>query len=1267
MGDEIDFDKKKAHSHRHAGRKAEKKKVKNKHEQDSTAQQRNPKAFAFKSAAKAQKQFLRTQDFKSKKHHIPVVDRTPLEPPPVIVSIVGGPKSGKSTLLRCLIKNYTRQKLSDIQGPVTVVVGKKRRVTFIEVNNDINCMIDIAKVSDIVLMLIDATFGIEMEIFEFLEICRAHGTPRVMGILNHLDMMKDNKALKKKKKVLKHRFQVELYPGAKLFYLSGIVHGEYLKKEVQNLGRFIMVMKFRPLTWRISHPYVLVDRYEDITNLEKIRTNPKCDRDVVLYGYVRGVPFQKSQMVHIPGCGDFRMKNITYLPDPCPLPEHLKKRSLNAKERLLFAPMSGVGGVLYDKDAVYIDLGGSHHGVRKQNEEWMDRDEDVLQPLLELQKTADEKQAESKIQIFSNSDFISNAAVSDKDRDMEDEDEQVKERNDEADDSGNRLGSRREMPEYETVTDSNGVRRRRVIFADNLEEDDKFDDEDDDDDETDGSESDDDVLSEEEEEEHDLAPPKKKMKNVSVKSVKEETNESESDDDYDVDGDLQELLRSGGKQLDESLKDESAKENTKPSTVQRTQTLKNNKDSDVTVMIQGILENLKTHPIKKVQRTSDNDGVGLEKKGQPESTDDIREQKMTSEIKSESDTASSEDEEESEDDKDGMLYRTDMFQEATDNYYKNQAGVSFLRKYIYGDLKEDESSSESEDESVGGLFRKTSSQPKKKSGLLSKRGLMDDTDTTRYIPHVMRDWNVKELQNSIKDCFMTGEWKEGEDAETLLKMDEEDEDLYGDFEDLETGEKFKAAKKEDSQKEVDEEKAPEVKKEEMSAKEKRLEKKRKLKAMFDEEYDDNGNEDYFESLKKDLNEQAELNRKEFEGLDDETRVQYEGFRAGMYVRMEFERFPCEFITNFDPSYPVIAGGLLENENNNGFIRVRIKVHRWYPKILKNRDPLILSLGWRRIQSLMYYAKREDNFRMRSLKYARKYLHVEAMFWGPVTPVNTGFIAFQNITDRVPEFRIAANGVVLEADQSTKIVKKLKLIGAPEKILKKTAFIKDMFHSETEVAKFEGAQIQTQSGIRGIIKKSRGLEGVFRATFEDVIKKSDIIVLKTWAPVEVAPHCFCVRTLLLPPSEKAAWQGMKTVAQVKQEKGIKFEANPDSLYTPITERTKYTKLPLKIPRKLQKALPYHLKPRFKTDGKKADRVVVVKDPDEVKMDEFMARLKTMMNDKIEREQQEKLLRQKKFRASLRDQEHMKKVRERRKKSEACRKLSKRKGGKNLNVA
>ena len=80
--------------------------------------------FRIVNSIKLLIEYFRTQDLKSKKHHIPVVDRTPLEPPPVVVAVVGGPKVGKSTLLRCLIKNYTRQKLSTIQGPVTVIAGK---------------------------------------------------------------------------------------------------------------------------------------------------------------------------------------------------------------------------------------------------------------------------------------------------------------------------------------------------------------------------------------------------------------------------------------------------------------------------------------------------------------------------------------------------------------------------------------------------------------------------------------------------------------------------------------------------------------------------------------------------------------------------------------------------------------------------------------------------------------------------------------------------------------------------------------------------------------------------------------------------------------------------------------------------------------------------------------------------------------------------------------------------------------------------------------
>ena len=139
---------------------------------------------------------------------------------------------------------------------------------------------------------------------------------------------------------------------------------------------------------------------EDLTHPEEIRQSAKCDRTVALYGYVRGIPLLPNSPFHMPGCGDFHIHDLLMLPDPCPLPDKQKRRSLNEKEKMIYAPMSGIGGIVYDKNAMYIDLGGSYHGVRGEGEGEGDQPHELVSSMMSARHTTDRKMASSELTLL---------------------------------------------------------------------------------------------------------------------------------------------------------------------------------------------------------------------------------------------------------------------------------------------------------------------------------------------------------------------------------------------------------------------------------------------------------------------------------------------------------------------------------------------------------------------------------------------------------------------------------------------------------------------------------------------------------------------------------------------------------------------------------------------------------------------------------------------------------------------------------------------------
>ncbi|KAL7804411.1 hypothetical protein V8C43DRAFT_267854 [Trichoderma afarasin] len=1125
-------------------RKSKEKKEKNKH-----TGERNPKAFAFSKPGKLQKQAARSSDIKEKRLHVPLVDRLPDEAPPRLVAIVGPPGVGKTTLMKSLIRRYAKETISDPQGPVTVVTSKKQRLTFVECPNELEAMVDIAKVADIILLMIDGNYGFEMETMEFLNILAATGMPgNVFGVLTHLDLFRKPAALKDAKKHLKRRLWTELYQGAHLFYLSGVMNGRYPDREIHNLSRFLSVMKSpRPLVWRNSHPYAIIDSFRDITHPTKIEEDPKCDRSIVLSGYLRGTNFStQGQRVHVAGLGDFTVSAMEVLPDPCPTPameQALAKitgktgrRRLDEKEKKLYAPMSDRSGLKIDGDAIWITREkGFTFDKDADNTERGEGEEMIIGLQAERRLLG---QTEDGVQLF-------------------------------------RGGQ--EVKALDEVEDTGRKEPRKARIAEREEEDDGENEDDE------GFVSGSDEGEPDEDEEFNERKLGKMFRN------KDADKEINGDDDVafaDSDSDLGSIT-----DLDEDAEDDDEEYDS-------------DEETAALRWKEGMADRaMKLHSRKRTYHTAD-----LAR----------------------------------------YLYDGSMTASEVIKRWKGEEDES----------EEEDIEQDSEDEE---FFKKTSHE---------SEDLVEDRSIPEYdYEDLAAKWASQENIEALKKKFTSGKRNGGgddddEDGEFGGFDDEEDgdgdegdEDSEGDgeFEDLEA----------DPQSAPQQQTAEEI----QSEREKNAKRKEELKARFEEEDRDGfmndkakarreggddeqefGEDDWYDAQKAMIKKQLDINKEEFENLDERQRVAVEGYRAGKYAKLVLEGVPAEFVSRFDARLPIIVGGLSATEDRWGFVQVRIKRHRWHKKILKTNDPLIFSLGWRRFQTLPIYSISDSRTRNRMLKYTPEHMHCFGTVYAPLIAPNTGFVCFNSFSNSTPGFRIAATGTVLSVDESTEIVKKLKLTGSPYKIFKNTAFIKGMFNSALEIAKFEGASIKTVSGVRGQIKRALSKpEGHFRATFEDKILASDIVFLRAWYPIK--PHRFYNPVLNL-----VGWQPMRLTGEVRRSENVATPQLKNSQYRKIERQTRHFN-GLQVPRALAASLPFRsqivaMKPQ-KNKTYMQKRAVVL-GAEEKKTRAFMQKVLTVHNDQVAKRRAKKDENRAAFKKKLAEGDEKREAREKRESKEYWRK-------------
>ncbi|PRQ16479.1 putative ribosome biogenesis protein BMS1/TSR1 [Rosa chinensis] len=223
--------------------------------------------------------------------------------------------------------------------------------------------------------------------------------------------------------------------------------------------------------------------------------------------------------------------------------------------------------------------------------------------------------------------------------------------------------------------------------------------------------------------------------------------------------------------------------------------------------------------------------------------------------------------------------------------------------------------------------------------------------------------------------------------------------------------------------------------------------------------------------------------------------------ASTYARLYIKEVPNTVASKLcmrANTMPIIACGLLQHESKMSVLHFSLKKHDTYSDPIKTKDELIFHVGFRQFVARPIFST--DNMSSDKHKMER-FLHPGrfsmASIYAPITFPALPLIAFKSSKGEATAPTVAAVGSLRSIDPDRIILKKIILTGYPQRVSKKKAAVRYMFHNPEDVRWFKPVEVWTKCGRRGRIKEPVGTHGAMKCILNGTLQQNDTICMSLY--------------------------------------------------------------------------------------------------------------------------------------------------------------------------